>query len=362
MMLIDTTNPSSVYEFEDKKTDLDYDQRRKGFYDVNDFVMVRTTNFLNPEHTLKPICKVPFVVNTNNVAHSAIHNILKDKYNVNPFTDGVAHEEFKKMTYQYGPLSTQYRSTVHFTLNGLVSNHNKGAFDNQNFIVVDKLNKHLGIADFRSIRMEDTFVFGEFPISNEAIILINESKYPELLQAFPFLNTYNIVLFRGDEKVAVEMLLTSMNIVPEKIEEHSAEYTRRTELHKKYFSSVTKQYGIEEMKHVYSPEYKEDDEKNLLLWQIYDIKFYTELFDYFAVKKEEKEQMIAFLTSYGNDRDAQTELLQQFIMNVGLENYQQFVLRYNQNIMDAISQGIYPTNEEILSDGSIVLKSDRKAL
>lgn len=362
MMLIDTTNPSLVYEFERKKDDLDYEQRKKGFYDINDFVLIRTTDFLNPEHNLLPICKVPFVTNTNNIAHSAIYNILRDKYNIDVWKEDEEYENFKKMTYQYSPLSTQFRCTVHFTLNGLVSNHSKGAFDNKNFIVIDKLSKHLGTDDFRSIRMEDTFVFGEFPISNEAIILINESKYKQLLESYPYLNTYNVVLFKGDEKLATEMLLASMNIVPEKIETHSAEYSRRTELHQKYFASVTEEYGIEEMKHIYSPEYAEDDQKNLVLWQIYDTKFYNELFDYFALKKEEKESMIEFLTSYRNDRSEQTEMLQKFILDVGLEKYQEFVTSYNQNIRNAISQGIYPTNEEILSAGCIELKNNKKTL
>ena len=33
MILIDTTNSSLLDEFKRKKDDLDYDQRKKGFYD-----------------------------------------------------------------------------------------------------------------------------------------------------------------------------------------------------------------------------------------------------------------------------------------------------------------------------------------
>lgn len=361
MMLIDATNPYLMEEFEIKKDDLDYEQRKKGFYDVDDFVMVRTTDFLNPEHTLNPICKVPFVTNINNIAHSAMYDILKDKYNIDVWNEN-KYDNFKKMLEQYSPLSTQFRSTVHFTLNGLVSNHSKGSFDNKNFIIIDKLSKHLGIDDFRSIRMEDTFISGEVPLSNETIILINESKYEQLLEVYPYLNTYNVVLFKGDEKVATEIFLTSMNIVPEKIETHSAEYSRRTELYQKYFASVKEKYGIEEIKHYYSPEYAEDDQKNLILWQIYDNKFYSELFDYFALENDEKEYMIGYLTSYKNDNDSKTEMLKNFIMHVGLEKYQKFVTDYNQNIRDAISQGIYPTNEEILAVGHIEFKNKAKSL
>lgn len=362
MILIDTSNTSIIREFERKKDDLDYELRQKGHYDVHDFVIVRATNFLNSKHTMQPTCQIPFVVNTNNIAHSAIHNILRKKYNINIETEEKELKNFEKLTYQYSPLSTQYRSTTHCTLNGLVSNHSKGSFDDKNFIIIDNLIKHLGINDIRSIRMEDLFFLGEVPISNEAIILINEEKYEQLAEKFTFLNTYNIVLFKGDEKLATEILLTHMNIVPEKISEHSAEESKRTQLHHNFFKSIEDKYGIKSTKHFYSPEYAEDDQKNILLWQIYDTNFYNELFDNFSINKEEKDKMIAFLTSNIIDRDEKTEMLQNFIMKIGLENYQNFVIAYNNNIHDSIVKGIYPTNEEILTMGYIELKNNKKTL
>lgn len=362
MMLIDTTNPLLVQEFNERKEMLDYEQRKKEFYDENDFVLVRTTNFLNSNHTFNPISKVPFVVRINGIAYSAIYDILKDKYNINVYVENDDYKKFREMLEKYSPLSTQFRSTVHFTLNGLVSSHSKGSFDDKNFIVIDKLKNHLGIDDFRSIRMEDTYLYGTVPISNEAIILINESKYQELIDKFPYLDTYNVVLFRGDERLATEMLLVSMNIVPEKIEEHSAEYSSRSQLHKKFFDLVTEKYNVDTIPHSYSSEYKEDDQKNLILWQIYDIKFYNELFDYFAIEEEKKESLINFLTSNEYDMYEKTEALKKFIISVGLEKYQEFVLNYNQKIYDAISEGIYPTNEEILLSGSIELNNSKKLL
>lgn len=362
MMLIDTNNPAVIKNYEIKKDDLDYKLRKKGFYDVNDFVLIRATDFLNQNHTIEPICKIPFVVHTNNVAHSAIQNILREKYNINFDSTEEKYKNFNNLTRQYSPLSTQYRSTTHYTLNGLVSNHSKGSFNDKNFIVIDKLNKHLGIDNFRSIRMEDSFIYGKVKISNEAIILINEDKYKQLIEDFPFLNTYNIVLFKGDEKLATEILLTHMNIVPEKISEHSAEESKRTPLHRNFLKGITNKYGIEQVKHVYSPEYSKDDEINVRLWQIYDTNFYNELFDHFGIEKEKKDKMIAFLTAEAIDREDKTKMLQNFIMNVGLEDYQKFVVEYNNNIRNLIAQEKFPTNEEILLTGSIKLKKDKKTL
>lgn len=359
MMVIDTTNPEAVDEFKTKIDLMDYEQRKKGFYDVNDFAIIRSTDFLSEDHIIRSISKVPFVYNINNVAHSAIYSILRDKLSIDVYGDDEEYKKFLEMTYQYSPLSSQFRSTIHFTLNGLVSSHSKGSFDNQNFIIIDKLGNHLGKDDFRTIRMEDTFVYSEFPISDEAEILVNEDKYKKLLEQYPFLDSYNVVLFRGDEKLATEMYLASVGIVPEKIEQHSSEYTRRTELYQKYISSVTKELGITQEKHVYSKEYREDDEKNLLLWKIYDTKFYNELFDYFKIEENDKLKMIDFLTDLRIDNFDQKNILVDFINKVGLEKYQEFVLQYNQNINNAINMGIYPTNEEILESGSIEFKTKK---
>jgi len=72
--------------------------------------------------------------------------------------------------------------------------------------------------------------------------------------------------------------------------------------------------------------------------------------------------MMQFLTDYENNKGEQIDMLKDFTLGVGLERYQEFVVNYNQNIHDAIAQGIYPTNEERLAAGCIELKSDKKTL
>lgn len=354
MILVDTSDEKQIREYEKNKENLQSQIRNKG-YSINDFVLVRTTNFLEQDHILRAICKVPFVVHINSVPASAIFDILKEQTNVNIY-DEEEYEKFKKLVQTYTPLSSQYRSTIHFTLNGLVSNHSKGTFDNQNFIIIDRLNQHLGKDDFRSIRMEDTFIYGQMPLSNDAIILINEEKYEQLIQQHPWISTYNIILYKGNEKTAVEMVLTNMGIVAENIETHSAEYTERTPLYEDYFKSVTSNYGIEEIKHFYSQEYKEDDEKNLVLWQIYDRDFYNKLCSTFNLDPNDME----FLLSYKNDRWQQEDFLKNIILKIGVNEYQQFVLEYNRKIITAINEGVYPTNEEILESNQIIFGQQQK--
>lgn len=358
MLIIDADNQLNIIEYEKQKEELMRQKGEKGIYEIDDFAMIRTTNFLDEDLVLKAVCDVPLVINTENVARSAIYNLLVKEYNINIYND--EQQDFlREKLNQFSPLSTQYRSTIHFTLNGLVSNHSKGTFDNQNFIIIDKLNQHLGKDDFRSIRMEDSFVFEKFPLSSDATILINYDKYEELTRDRPWLlDMKNVILFKGDEKIATEMVLTSMGIIPEKIETHSAEITERTPMYQKFFDTVKEKYGIEQTKHYYSEEYQLDDEKSLKLWKIYDTQFYTELFDYFKVDETNKAKMIEFLNSNIINRVDQQKMLTDFILQVGLENYKNFVLLYNGEILKNISDGIYPTNKMILNSGKIELNNN----
>lgn len=356
MILIDTTDARQVYEYKSKKEELQSQIKDKG-YTADDFALIRTTDYLEEDHILKAICKVPFVTNLNNVPATVMYRILMEQYNFNIYNDE-EDEKLEKLNRIYSPLSTQYRSTIHFALNGLVSSHTKGNFDNKNFIIIDKLSHHLGKDDIRSIRMEDTFINGEVPLSNDAIVLINEQKYKSLIEQYPWISTYNIILYRGDEKMAVEMLLTSIGIVAEKIETHSAAYSERTQLYNDFFDKVSKDYDIEQDKHCYSKEYREDDEKNLIIWEIYERDFYNKLFNYFNIDTN----AIEYLTSLHISEAKQEELFKNIILKIGVDKYKQFVLEYNKEIMTAINEGIYPTNEEILTNNQIIYHQQPKKM
>lgn len=317
-------------------------------YDLSDFALVRATDFLPQDGILMPLCSVPFVTHTNNVASSVIFKLLQENYNLDPFNEE-DYKKLKEMANKYSPLSSQYRSTIHFTLNGLVSNHSKGEFDNRNFIIIDKLANHLGKEDFRSLRMEDTFVKGPFKLSSDAVILINKDKYGELLKDNPWLNDYHVTLFTGDEKTATEEVLLDLGITPEDIKEHGAEYSNRTPLHMEALDRLAKTYNCELEKHVYSKEYRDDDEKNLRVWEIFNRAFYDELCSTF--KLEPKDEIVSFLSSYDVNRQKQEEKLKELVMQIGLVEYSEFVLSYNKKITDRIAARSFPTNEQLLLGG-----------
>lgn len=327
-----------------------YQKLQTGKYTIDDFALVRTTDYLPSDKKILPLCDTPFLTHTTNVPNSVIFKILQEKYNLNPF-DEEDYEKLREMASSYSPLSSQYRSTIHFTLNGLVSSHSKGNFDGRKFIIIDKLSSHLGKENFRSLRMEDSFIKGPFEISDEAIILISKDRYEKLLEENPWLQNYNVTLYTGDEKEAVETVLLDLGITPETIGEHGAEYSKRTPLYKVALSDLAKSHNCSEEKHFYSEEYKKDDEKSLQIWEIFNRNFYEELCKTFKI--EPREETINFLSSFDFARPKLEEKLKELINQIGLEEYCEFVLSYNKTLEGSLNGKTFPTNNEILKQGKL---------
>ena len=350
-MKIITKNENHEELLEDSK----YQKLQDGKYTVDDFALVRTPDYLPSDKKILPLCDTPFLTHTTNVPNSVIFKILQEKYNLNPFDDD-DYEKLREMANRYSPLSSQYRSTIHFTLNGLVSSHSKGNFDGRNFIIIDKLSSHLGKENFRSLRMEDTFIKGPFEISDKAIILINKDKYEKLLEENPWLQNYNVTLYTGDEKEAVETVLLDLGITPETIGEHGAEYSKRTPLYKDALSNLAKTHNCSEEKHFYSDEYKEDDQKSLQIWEIFNSNFYQELCN--AFKIEPREETINFLSSYNFPRPKLEEKLKELINRIGLEEYCEFVLSYNKTLLNTLNTNNLLTNNELLKQGKLNISTN----
>lgn len=350
-MKIITPNKNHKEKLENSR----YQKLQTGKYTIDDFALVRTTDYLPADKKILSLCDTPFLTHTTNVPNSVIFKILQEKYNLNPFNDE-DYEKLKEMAGSYSPLSSQYRSTIHFTLNGLVSSHSKGNFDGRNFIIIDKLSSHLGKENFRTLRMEDTFIKGPFEISDEAIILINKVRYEKLLAENSWLQNYNVTLYTGDEKEAVEAVLLDLGITPETIGEHGAEYSKRTPLYKTALSNLAKSHNCSEEKHFYSEEYKEDDKKSLQIWEIFNRNFYEELCKTFKI--EQKEEIINFLSSYNIACPKLEEKLKELINQIGLEEYCEFVLSYNKTLLSRLNAKTFPTNNEILKQGKLNISTN----
>lgn len=120
----------------------------------------------------------------------------------------------------YGPV--HFRSTKHFTINTALSH--TGSYNavttDRNFTIIDDLDNFLNSPYRYSMAYQDAYLdmsHESFPISKNAIILMSKEKYnslknnPELMEE---IKKRKLVIYSGDEGLAVNMLLTSLGIYP----------------------------------------------------------------------------------------------------------------------------------------------------
>lgn len=99
-----------------------------------------------------------------------------------------------------------------------------------------------------------------------------------------------------------------------------------------------------------------------MLCEIYDTRFYNELFTYFKMDEVRAKEMLDCLLSYRMSRLQQEEILKKYILEIGFDNYQHFVLDYNYKILNAMASNIYPTNDEILDKRFIMFKNESASI
>ncbi len=125
----------------------------------------------------------------------------------------------KELVEQYGLVSSKYRSTKHFALNGLVSSHMYGNFSNRSYIFLDPFSEHKN-DEMLNFNPVDTYykVSREkpFTLSDKAILMIPISRYKEIVSnpemRKQFSKYKDVTVFSGDEKTAVQMKLNELGI------------------------------------------------------------------------------------------------------------------------------------------------------
>lgn len=105
------------------------------------------------------------------------------------------------------------RNTIHFALNGKVSSHAYGSWDDCKFIIIEPMEQQMGVLS--NVRPEDTWSQGTVHLSEKAVILINENEYEGLDPKV--LEDYNVVKFNGDSEVVTEKMLLLLGYQPQDI-------------------------------------------------------------------------------------------------------------------------------------------------
>jgi len=319
-----------------------------GFYSSSDVALVRVCEHLPVEGIIPSISNVPFVCKIRDLAHSAVGEVVSEE---NITFD--SQEEEKNFIFELCPYSTQYRSTVHSCLNGIVSNHSMGTFDGS-FVVIDRFNHHENDNNLLAIRPEDTYFEDGFQLSDSAIILIDVNNVEKVVDA-GLENDSRIIFYDGDRKTAVDTVLLEMGIVPERIGQHNVDNSNTSEL---LIDFVRSKGGGE--KHSLSSSYANDDLKSLQLWKIYGKEFYSYLFSSVYGNNQSHEfEFDRLVENCVNPFDNESlDILKGIIREVGLDNYRQIVNDFNNIITNRIASGTFPTNNDILKGVELNINSN----
>lgn len=341
-MLINTNEENFDLKLNYLKNKLIEEKLEKKSYTDDDIVLVRSTDHLPTSGVIPAICNVPFVTPIRGIAYNAIDAFYNKM--------GLSWDERKEIVENNTPLSTQYRSSVHFCLNGVVASHMYGNFDKNPFVIIEPFKYHKNDKNILAVRGEDTYFENQLNLSKEAIILVDERYIDKVIDS-KINEQYQVIYYQGNQREAIDMVLVKNGILPELIGSNHIIDSKTSEMIREFI----RDRGYPQDKHCYSKSYKEDDQKNFLLWDLYAREFFTYLYSEIYGNINDKMKEIELLsTFFANDND-KLKILTSIIEEIGIDSYKKVVADFNNLIIEKINSGLYPTNNEILASGVLNL-------
>lgn len=129
-------------------------------------------------------------------------------------------------------LPSRFRSTKHFTINtplGVTGDYNLVS-TNRDYIIIDDINNFLNSGYGYSIAYRDAYLdvsHESLPISENAVVLIDNKNYDRIMSDEKIaseLAQRKVIRFKGDETVAIDMVLTQMGALPSRVGSKYANY------------------------------------------------------------------------------------------------------------------------------------------
>lgn len=146
-------------------------------------------------------------------------------------------EELKNLDKNYGKffIPVAFRSTKHFTINtplGYTHDYNN-VESNRKFTIIDDIDNFINSGYAYTMSYKDAYLdISHEPllISRNAIVLISQDNYNELSKNQDFVNQINnldgrkLIIYTGDESIAINMVLSQIGVLPSRMEHKTYEY------------------------------------------------------------------------------------------------------------------------------------------
>ncbi|MBR1679602.1 MAG: hypothetical protein IJ704_03060 [Bacilli bacterium] len=213
---------------------------------VDSFYLIREDDFFPYEYMWMPTCEKTQIESTCTELSSELRDeIVHEKLNDHPlgFYIPVPQEEYNKKLRElpielgYLQAPAHFRSTKHFTVNtplGYTHRYNN-VESNRNFIILDSIQNFLDSPYHYSLAYHDAYLdvtHEFFPISEQAIVLMSEENYKSCLNDKDLqtaLSKRNLIVFKGEESLAINMVLAGLGALPSRPGNPYMEYDEETQ-------------------------------------------------------------------------------------------------------------------------------------
>lgn len=343
---------------------------------INNIAIVRATNVIPFDGVVRPLSNVPYLCKNIGLEFSArISDLLHELGVIPPMDQSRMFEEdyydemvalSSKILKEYLPYVSDYNSMVLFSLNGICPDDNEHGFANNIFSnkmvgVIEPLSEH--IDQVISLVPTDTAIKGDVVLSNNAVILIEESFYNSLNEAQKALlhnNTFAIKTFTGSLKEAIRNeLQNSGRYIPETLSLSASTGgfmpSDTSELQKECINNIASSYGLSQMKYfnlitsrdTSMPKYDEvcdEFDKAMEVQDFYTTAFLHELLVYANAPED-------IINNISRNIHYKPFLLKvvEIIKALGIDRYKQFVDSYNKNLEEQQREMTLATPEDIVS-------------
>lgn len=343
---------------------------------IDNIAIVRATNIIPYDGVVRPLSNVPYLCKNIGLELSArISDLLHELGVIPPMDQSRMFEEdyydemvalSSKILKEYLPYVSDYNSMVLFSLNGICPDDNEHGFANNTFsnkkvAIIEPLSEH--IDKVISLVPTDTAIKGNVVLSNNAIILIEESFYNSLTETQKALlhnNSFSIKAFTGSLKETIRNeLQNSGRYIPETLSLSASTGgfmpSDTSELQKECINNIASSYGLSQMKYfnlitsrdTSMPKYDEvcdEFDKAMEVQDFYTTAFLHELLVYANAPED-------IINNISRNIHYKPFLLKvvEIIKALGIDRYKQFVDSYNKNLEEQQREMTLATPEDIVS-------------
>ena len=343
---------------------------------IDNIAIVRATNVIPFDGVVRPLSNVPYLCKNIGLEFSArISDLLHELGVIPPMDQSRMFEEdyydemvalSSKILKEYLPYVSDYNSMILFSLNGICPDDNEHGFANNTFsnksvAIIAPLSEH--IDQVISLVPTDTAIKGNVELSNNAIVLIEESVYEslnDLQKALLHNNRFSIKTFTGSLKEAIRNeLQNSGRYIPETLSLSASTGgfmpSDTSELQKECINNIASSYGLSQMKYfnlitsrdTSMPKYDEvcdEFDKAMEVQDFYTTAFLHELLVY----ANAPEDMINNISRNIHYKPFLLKVVE-IIKALGIDRYKQFVDSYNKNLEEQQREMTLATPEDIVS-------------